>query len=198
MAITTSINVAEEIWRGLPPRWASAYYLSAHQLWISCQCQTNWCWVAVLHEILRCRKTYISQCHLVEKHQYSSGTCNCDAPALVCDPTVRSPCNTKGSVGYYLMNTYPPAFMLSPSDLTPKLLCDELQADRPVVARFENGGDKHYAVISRLTTSGGGYQIEITDPFGGRRLGPLSWQADQVFEHPDQERGTLQAIFILR
>lgn len=130
------------------------------------QCQTYWCWAAVLQEIVRCKESkQYSQCELVEGVMKGKD-CECES----CTPQVMSPCNKPRVLESILKSRLPKGVAYQQlGGLTPKTLCDEFDADDPVVARFvgtEKGA--HYAVLSGLSEVNGKKSLEISDPDCGR------------------------------
>lgn len=134
------------------------------------QCQTFWCWAAVLQELLRClRRQPRTQCQLVE--EFLGIRCGCDI-ARDCDPAILSTCNMTGVLEEFLRqrHLWPGLESRAASDLARDPLCEALNDNAPVVALFVRGGQRHYAVLSGLTTIDGQDYLEVTDPWEGRRI----------------------------
>lgn len=158
-----------------------------------CQCQTYWCWAAVLQELLRCLEDKVcSQCRLVEK--FRKLRCNCDSLGD-CDPRIPSRCNRTGALEDFLAKLWPSQFQAVVGNPAKDRLCDALSNDRPVVGLFIEGNQNHYAVLSGLTTINGLDFLEISEPKGGRLLDDIRFVPDESVEHPDG--WTLNMVFFL-
>ena len=111
------------------------------------QCQTYWCWAAVLQELIRClRGKRFSQCLIADL--FLPIKCCCSHMAD-CNPCVQSPCNTTAELENLITPLWRPQ-MTSVGNLSACALCAALEKDRPVIARFSDGNANHYAVFSGL------------------------------------------------
>lgn len=149
------------------------------------QCQTFWCWAAVLQELLRCLKGQVyTQCQLAE--ELLCRECDCSSSsATACNPTIQSPCNTTGVLEEYLGYLWPVLSSSSASGLTRDLLRRALCNERPVVGLFIKNNQHHYTVLSGLATINGQDFLEVTDPKGARQIGGILFTPGTAVKHPD-------------
>ncbi len=170
--------------RGAPVEWTPAAQLGpvAPSAALSCyqavaQCQTNWCWAAVLQELLHCIDGVdVAQCALVEQYLRLHNCC----PGPPCDPSAVSPCNTVATLESFVNAKWP--FPLSPppnpvpaASLTPARLFEALALKQPVIGVFSIMMRRHYAVLSGVTPGNPQYILEVSDPEGGvKRFVPVT------------------------
>jgi catalase (peroxidase I) len=83
--------------------------------------------------------------------------------------------------------------MMNAGNLSLNALCAALGRERPVIARFEDGTGRHYAVISGLVMDVGGTYLEVADPDGGREV-QIPFQPGQVVVHANWR---LNAVFFI-
>src|SRR5579863_6538573 len=152
--------------RAAPVLWTPAAQLAAPSpsCGLSCyqpvtQCQTNWCWAAVMQELLRCiAKRSFQQCELVENYLAMPGKC------CPCNSAVKNTCNRMGILVDYLQapNSLLPCTPVLASNFTLGMLQTALCNGQPVVGLFYTayGYDHHYAVISGITPGNSDYQLE--------------------------------------
>ncbi len=183
MALPNVLLSAPVIWRPPSPLGPPAPTCSLMCYQPVSQCQTYWCWAAVLQELLRCVAHQVqTQCFLVETHLHIA--CRCRASG--CDPSILSPCNRTGVLQDYLGSVSQSLVQMQAGLLDRDLLCRALNADRPVVALFIHGNQRHYAVLSGLTiTTDGKAFLEVIDPWQGRRLCQIPLIDHQAVKHPD-------------
>jgi hypothetical protein len=193
MILPDVLRNAPILWRPTlpPPPLAPSCSLTCYRP-VS-QCQTYWCWVAVLQELFRCFEHKVfSQCQLVET--FLRMQCNCDSSAA-CNPTIQSLCNKTAVLEDILAHLWPSRLRPREGVLAKGPLCDALNNDRPVVGLFIEGNQNHYAVLSGLTTVNGLDYLEISEPKGGRLLDNILFRSDRDIEHPDG--WTLNTAFFL-
>jgi hypothetical protein len=162
--------------RGARVEWTPAAQLGpvAPSAALSCyqpvtQCQSNWCWAAVLQELLHCIDGVdVAQCALVEHYL---GLQNC-CPGPPCDPSAVSPCNQVGTLQDILNAEWPfppppPPSVVLAASLTADRLFAALALRQPVIGLFFNMMRRHYAVLSGVTPGNPQYNLEVSDPEDG-------------------------------
>ena len=154
------------------------------------QCQNYWCWAAVFQELLRCLAGQsVSQCEIVQG-VFTEKDCNCTRNTK-CDPAVKSPCNNTEALED-LVELRWQYQMINAGDLSVSALCCALARERPVIARFSEGSENHYAVISGIVMDATLY-LEISDPYLGREV-QVAFQPGQLVKYGNWG---LNAVFFI-
>ena len=139
------------------------------------QCQSFWCWAAILQEAFRCLQSrMLSQCQVAEM-VLSPETCACDELGEPCDTSRHSPCNRPQFLDVLLgRHLSRPAVLQNLSTFSRAALCAELATGDPVFALF-SAPSNHYVVLSGASRVGGHDFLELLDPEGGGKVGQIDF-----------------------
>ncbi len=164
MSLPTVLSTAALLWTPAPSLAPASPSCGLARYQPASQCQTFWCWAAVLQQLLLyIDGTQTNQCDLATRFIAATGPC------CPCDPTVYNPCNQLGTLRDYLDNLNLEYDFVSGPGLTQPVLQAALCASRPVVGMFKNIQLQHYVVISGITPATPQYSLEVCNPDLGTR-----------------------------